>query len=189
MKETTAQEFVLLKQLADELGMDRSFTRRYVMRQEIVSHKRRGHESQNQLALAVTVEEAEIIRRKRHADGFLSSSKPIVKEVGTFYVVQLVPELDPHRIKLGFAEDLTARLAQHRTAAPTAVVFKFWPCKRSWESTVMDCLSAKNCRLILNEVFECDDLDLLRATGDELFSVLPNPSMKVQLASMSPHNT
>jgi hypothetical protein len=33
--------------------------------------------------------------------------------------IMLVPELDPRRIKLGYADELSYRLSQHRTAAPT----------------------------------------------------------------------
>ncbi len=39
----------------------------------------------------------------------------------------LEDELDHRRLKLGFADDLNSRLAQHRTAAPTAVVARSWP--------------------------------------------------------------
>jgi hypothetical protein len=91
--------------------------------------------------------------------------------------------------ELGFADDLLSRLGQHRTAAPTAVVVKSWPCKRAWEGTVMDCLTAVNCRLILNEVFECDDVDALIARADKLFDLLPDPAAKAPLADVSPHNT
>jgi hypothetical protein len=183
------QDFVSLKQLAQELGMDRSHARRYVLRHGITPHKRRTQDSQNQLTLAVSNDEAQSIIAKRREEGFLGSTKPVAKDVGVFYVIRLVPELDPRRIKLGFADDLGSRLAQHRTAAPTAVVVKSWPCKRAWEGTLMDCLTGVGCRLILNEVFECDDVDALVARGDSLFELLPTPEAKAPLADASPHNT
>jgi hypothetical protein len=104
-------------------------------------------------------------------------------------VIRLVPELDPRRVKLGFADEVNSRLTQHRTAAPTAVVIKTWPCKRSWEGTVMDCLSSYSCKLILNEVFECDDVDDLLRRGDALFALLPPPERRPPLSTVSPHNT
>ena len=116
-----AEDFVSLKQLATELGMDRSHARRYVLRLGFTPHKRRTADSQNQLTLAVTIPEAEVIRNKRREAGFFESTKPVVSEVGVFYVIRLVPELEPRRLKLGFADDLPSRLGQHRTAAPTAV--------------------------------------------------------------------
>jgi hypothetical protein len=181
-------DYVSLKQLSEEIGMDRSHARRYVLRFGIQPHKRRTPDSQNQLTLAVTVEEAEAIRAKRREDGFLGESKRLTKDVGEFYVIRLVPELDSRRVKLGYADDLASRLAQHRTAAPTAVVIKSWPCKRAWEITVMDCLTASGCRLILSEVFECDDFEGLLKRGNALFGLLGDPAIRTPLSEVSPHN-
>jgi hypothetical protein len=183
------QTFVSLKQLAVELGMDRSHARRYVLRLGIEPHRVRTPDSQNQLTLAVTMRQADMIRAKRQEAGFLGEMKPITGEAGVFYVIRLVPELDPSRIKLGFADDLASRLAQHRTAAPTAAVVKSWPCRRHWEGTVMDCLVHVQCRLILNEVFECGDVEALVSRGDSFFGLLPDPARKIPLADVSPHNT
>ena len=184
-----AEEYVSLKRLAEEIGRDRSHARRYVLKLGIKPHKRRTPDSQNQLALAVDQDEAEVIRQKRREEGFIGDSKPVAKDVGEFYIIRLVPELDNRRVKMGFTNDLRVRLDQHRTAAPTADVAASWPCKRSWETTVMDCLADSNCRLILNEVFECDDVDALVALADQLFQLLPDPTQKTPLADASPHNT
>jgi len=183
-----AQDYVSLKQLAVDLGMDRSHARRYVTGHGVRPHKRRTPDSRNQLTLAIPLDEADSIRSKRREEGFLDSSKPVSKDVGVFCVIRLVPELDPRRIKLGFADDLASRLSQHRTAAPTAQVIKSWPCRRAWEGTVMDGLAAISSRLILNEVFECDDVDALLSRGDEQFHLLPDPGMRVSVAEASPHN-
>jgi hypothetical protein len=184
----SVEEFVSLKQLATELGLDRSNARKYALKSGVRPHKRRTPDSGSQLTLALTIEEADRVRAKRRAEGFLSASKVVSKEAGYFYVIRLVPELDPRRVKLGFADDIGTRLAQHRTAAPTAVLVKHWLCKRSWEGTVIDCLAA-GCRLILNEVYECDDVDGLLARGDQFFGLLPAPEEKMQLSEHSPHNT
>jgi hypothetical protein len=187
-KEPMAEEYVSLKRLAEEIGMDRSHARRYVLKLGITPHNRRTPDSRGQLTLAVDQDEAELIRQKRREEGFIGDSKPVAKNVGEFYIIRLVPELDDRRVKMGFADDLSTRLSQHRTAAPTAQVLSSWPCRRSWESTVMDCLSAHNCRLILNEVFECDDVDGLVELANQLFRLLPDPTQKTPLAEFSPHN-
>ncbi len=96
-----AEDFVSLKQLATELGMDRSHARRYVLRLGFTPHKRRTADSQNQLTLAVTNPEAEVIRNKRREAGFLEPAKPVVSEVGVFYAIRLVPELDRAGSSLG----------------------------------------------------------------------------------------
>jgi len=83
---------------------------------------------------------------------------------------------------------MAARMAQHKTAAPTAVLVKYWPCKRSWESTVIDGLSVE-CKLILNEAYECEDVPSLVAKADRLFDLLPRPDQKADLSNYSPYNT
>lgn len=110
-------------------------------------------------------------------------------EGGFFYIIQLIPELDPKRIKLGFADDVNVRLSQHRTSAPTAVVLKSWPCKRSWEGTVIDALASVGGKLILNEVYEFQDVQALLKHAEQLFVLLPDPGKKVLLADASPHQS
>lgn len=176
-----------IKHLAEKLGMDRSHARRYVLKLGFKPEKRRTPDSGNQLTLTITAEEAEKILKHRTEQGFTEQGKAVESEAGMFYVIQLVPELDPRRIKLGFTIGLNDRLVQHQTAAPTAKVLKSWPFKRSWEVTVMDCLSSVACRHILNEVFECDDLDNLVRRGDEFFRILPDPKRRAELSEHSPH--
>lgn len=181
-----SDDYVSIKDLAKRLGMDRSHARRYVMKLGYSFHKRRTPESGSQLTLCVTSAEAEQITSQRQDKGFLASTVVAVSDVGVFYVIQLVPDLDPRRLKLGFAESLEQRLSQHRTAAPTARVLRAWPCKRPWELTAIDALTREGCRLILNEVFECDDPDRLVKRGDVFFSMLPAPDVRAPLASASP---
>ena len=42
----------------------------------------------------------------------------------------------------------------------------------------MDALTASGCRFILNEVFECENLDDLLRRGDSFFSLLPEPKFE-----------
>lgn len=183
------EEFVSLKDLAKRLGMDRSHARRYVLKLGYTFHKRRTADSGRQLTLCVTSDQADEIVSRRADKGFLGSSVVTVSDVGVFYVIQLVPELAPQRLKLGFAESLEQRLSQHRTAAPTARVVRAWPCKRSWESTAIDALTRIGCRLVLNEVFDCEDPDALVQRGDAFFGTLPLPEWRVALAEISPLNS
>jgi hypothetical protein len=180
------EEFISIKQLANQLGMDRSHARRYVLKLGFNPKKRRTADSGSQLTLTLSKDEAETVIRNRIDTGFSSAAKAVEEYAGHFYVIQLVPELDPNRLKLGFAIDLNDRLIQHRTAAPTARIAKSWPCKRSWEITVMDCLAAANCRHILNEVFECNNLAELIEKGEQLFRILPNPKAKIEVSDHSP---
>jgi len=184
----TDDAFISIKELANRLGMDRSHARRYVLRLGYAFHKRRTQDSGGQLTLCVSTSEADEIVSQRVGQGFTASTVIAVSDVGIFYVIQLVPELDPKRLKLGFAESIDQRLSQHRTVAPTAKVLRAWPCKRTWELTAMDSLTRLDCRLILNEVFECDDPEALVERGNAFFSLLPQPGKRTPLAENSPLN-
>lgn len=184
-----ADEFVSIKDLARDIGMDRSHARRYILKLGLKPEKRRTPNSGGQLTLTLTTGEADFVRKKREENGFLDSSKPVQSDVGVFYVVQVVPELDPTRIKLGFADDPDSRLNQHRTSAPTAQIIKSWPSRRSWESTAIDCLTGEGCKLIMNEVYECSNLERLLELGDSFFALLPDPGSRPELSEHSPHNT
>ena len=53
----------------------------------------------------------------------------------------------------------------------------------------MDCLTANGCKLTLNEVFECEDIDAIVQRAEQLFSVLPAPQSRPALSEHSPHKT
>lgn len=178
-------EYVSIKELAETMGMDRSHARRYILALGYSPHKRRTPDSHNQLTLALPRSEAEAVLAKRREQGFIGGGS-VVSDRGFFYVIQLVPEIAPQRIKLGFATNVSDRLQQHRTAAPTAALLKCWPCRGVWERTAMDCMTREGCRLIANEVFECDQLDSLVCRGDKLFQQLPAPDYQVPLDNASP---
>ena len=57
------------------------------------------------------------------------------------------------------------------------------------ELTAIDALTRTGCRLILNEVFECDEPDALVERGDVFFSTLPQPDVRLSLAKTSPLNS
>ncbi|HJZ91604.1 MAG TPA: hypothetical protein VKE40_12085 [Gemmataceae bacterium] len=177
-------DFVSLAELAAELGLDRSHTRDCVRRSGIRPRKIRCPGSVTRYTLVLTHEEAECIRAAqcRGSDDSTPDCGP-----GCFVVVRLVPDLDPRRIKVGFAHDVRARLAYLQMAAPTAALVKCWPCKQSWVGTVIDCVIAVGCTRISADVFECDDVNALVQRAGQLFSLLPTPRQDLPLSF--PHFT
>jgi hypothetical protein len=113
-----SDEYISLKQLAGELGMDRSHARKYVLNLGVTPAKRRTRESGGQMTLPVSAQEAEFIRHTREEQGLLDSQKPVASENGFFYAIQLVPEFAPGRVKLGFA-DIQPRIIAGTYAART----------------------------------------------------------------------
>ena len=171
---------VLLTDLAKQLGLDRSNMRKIVIATGITPQKVRTPESKNQLTLAITEEEAEFVIQKREAEGFAKTDlAPVVNGHGEFYIIQVTPDDNPKRVKLGHASDVENRLRAHRTVAPTAVIIKSWPCKKTWEIAAIASISRTGCKALSNEVFDCDDLGALVKRADDFFDLMPK-SRKVK---------
>lgn len=167
------EEYVSVKQLAREWGIDSSNARKYILAQGLSFLKQRTSASAGQLTNVLSQEDAAAVRAIRESQGF--TGKAIANHTeGWFYIIQLIPDLDPLRVKLGFASDPDVRLQAHRTAAPTAVFVKAWSCERAWEQAAIDSVTRIGCKLIANEVFQCDDLDALIERCEAFFDLMPS---------------
>ena len=169
-------DFVTLRQIAEDIGMDRSHLRRFVIDSGIEAFKVRIQESQNQQTLAVSCEDAEKIKNLRR-DFTADPVRPVAETDGYFYMIRLVPELAPSRIKFGFTNSLKARLSAIHTAAPTAEIEKWWPCKRYWEKAAIDCATLSDSTLIGGEVYEFANVAAVRNRLDDFFAMLPIKEM------------
>ncbi len=94
---------------------------------------------------------------------------------GVFYLIQLEPDHDPGRFKLGFATNIRERLRSHKTAAPFSRVLETWPCKSLWEQTAIDCITA-DCEKLHTEVFRATDLDEIKRKCNQFFAMMPDVS-------------
>lgn len=166
-------EYISLKSLSEELKLDRSNLRKYVLKHGFTTYNIRTHDSRNQTTLALQLDDAESIRDLRKSQGFVKSNCPVDNNKGFFYIIQLVPELNPLRVKLGFATDVLTRLSAHQTAAPTAKLIKSWKCKRTWEIPAIECITQIECVHIANEVYECKNLYTLTERADNFFYIMP----------------
>ncbi len=182
------KDYVLLTELAEEWGLKRSYVRKYVKNTGIEAHERRTPDAAGQRTLAVTLGEAKFLRMHRREEGFDNKTPVTSPNIGTFYIIQLIPEYNPRRLKFGFTGNLESRLKEHQTAAPTAKVLKSYPCKKTWESVVIAILVTNRCRLVRSEVFECEDLEDFSTFVDKLFALFPDPQKRPMLAEHSPFN-
>lgn len=115
----------------------------------------------------------------------VEEGSPTDDRFGVFYLIQLVPEVLPNLVKIGFADNVDRRLNEHKTAAPTAKIVKSWPCKRSWDYAAMASITREGCKLVLNEVFEGDVQGFVEH-GDQFFPVMPTPDSERELSEHSP---
>jgi len=87
-------------------------------------------------------------------------------------VIQLEPNYDPSRFKVGFTTEIDGRLRKHRCSAPFAQCLKTWPCRRTWERAAIDCVT-DGCEQLHTEVFRAVSLENVAARAEAFFSVMP----------------
>ena len=167
-------DYVTVKDLAAELGMDRSGLRKYIIKSGFSLITIRGDTgAKNQSLIALALEDAEGVRALRASQGFSKTMRaPIENGDGFFYAIQVVPDLDPLRIKLGWTYNVSDRLSAHQTAAPTAVLLRSWPCRKVWEYAAMHSVTRIGCKHIGNEVYRCENIDDLLDRGDTFFALM-----------------
>lgn len=189
-------EYLTLDQVAEMIGVEITTVRRAARNiqsstdLEVLKGMVPGR-SRN--ALCVSDEHAEILVehfRNKQAQSALTSDRPqnvnfSVDGYGFFYLIQLVPEALPNRIKIGYTDNLVNRLKEHQTAAPTAKLIRSWRCKRAWDRAAMDSITRSGCQLIMNEVYE-GDIDSFVSRGDEFFSMMPDAEYKIPVSPESP---
>ena len=182
-------EMVKIAEIAKRLGVDLTTVRRLIAREseslQIELHRGKGDK------LLLTKDDAERLVASYEARRGPVSASPEAGDAakydryGYFYLIQLVPEALPNRVKIGFADNVEKRLAEHRTAAPTAKLLKAWPCKRSWDYAAMDSITRAGCKLVLNEVYE-GEIGGFVERGDAYFALMPDPDSERELSEHSP---
>ncbi len=77
---------------------------------------------------------------------------------GFFYVLQLVPDLRPERVKFGWTTSLAKRLPSYVMGAPTFTVAGAWSCLAAWEAVAIKAVTGKGDRRLSREAFDVADL-------------------------------
>lgn len=168
---------VAVSQLAKEFGLDRSNTRRYLIKNGFEFVRIREGSAGNQKVIALSDEDADRARCLRKEQGFGSRDPAVAfsEATGVLYLIQTVPDLDPHRVKIGFTTNIDARFAAHRTTSPTANILASWRCRRDWESAAIASLTRADCKLLGYEVVIAQNIQDLIDRGNVFFSTLPDP--------------
>jgi AraC-like DNA-binding protein len=164
-------EYITLGKLAEELGMDKSNLRKYIKdKTDFNFLEVRTLESGNQIELSLSLEDADSIREYRNTFEKIN----INNGMGFFYIIQPIPEFSPNRVKLGYSNNVEGRLSTYKTIVPHAQIIKIYPCDRNWEFAVIASITAKLCKQISLEVFDCEDIGQLLDRADAFFSIMPN---------------
>ena len=137
--------------------------------------KQRSTSHGNQLISYITPRDLELIKQhlaQARPERDEASPEPQIDR-GVFYLIQLEPQYDPGRFKVGFASNLSERLRDHRCSAPLATVLATWPCRPLWEKTAIDCVT-QSCEQIHTEVFRTDDISEVQQKAEQFFSLMPD---------------
>ena len=62
---------------------------------------------------------------------------------GYFYIVELIPEHTPFRIKMGRTTNLRKRLSELRVTCPKAVLLHWWHCEKLDEQKAIDFIDSE----------------------------------------------
>jgi len=178
-------DFVSYKELANRLGVDPTTVRRLLERHGaelgIEVQKGRGSTSNAKWTHYLSRDDADRLAafyETKHQASVPAAAVEPLQQFGCFYVIQLVPEALPNRVKIGYTDNLEKRLAEHQTSAPTARVLASWPCKRSWDYAAMDSIAREGCTWVLNEVFEGDP-DGFVQRGEQFFGHVRSSGVRV----------
>lgn len=171
-------ETISVIDVAKSLGKQKAHIFKILGRLGIETVKEKNSAAKGQKISYITTEDYEKI--KEYLAG--AESEPGVSATqadvgGVFYLIQLEPEHDPGRFKLGFATNIEERLRSHKTAAPFSKVLRTWPCKLLWEKTAIECAS-QGCVRVHTEVFRTESIDKVQSRCEQFFKLMPEVKAK-----------
>lgn len=147
-------EFMTFREVADQIGVAIDTVRRTVRRLDLTVRKERTPTSKGATVHCLSIDDAnQLISHFETRDTPDSNAdSSALDRFGYFYIIQLIPEAMPNRVKIGYTDNLETRLREHQCAAPTAKYLGHWKCKRSWDQAAMDSITREDCHLVMNEV-------------------------------------
>jgi len=165
---------VLINDIAKELGINKDYAKRVA--------KKMGFEIHYGKRRIASVSKSDYEKFIKDYEPRRPSTKQLADNTefdgfGYYYIIQLEPIKIPDRVKVGYADSLIERCAQHRTTNPNLKVLKSWPCKRIWEKTAEASITRNECIHIGGEVYE-GDLQLFLDRAETFFSLLPTVERK-----------
>ena len=168
------QQLISIVDIAEIEGKRRQSLHKLVRRLGLNVVKKKGDKGRGQLINHIAASDYEEL--KKHINLWANpKADPINEGSGVFYIIQLEPQLDARRVKVGFTENLDERLRSHRTTAPYSEIVEKWPCKLLWEKTAIECIT-QDCERLYTEVFRADSVGRLVKMANRFFELMPDAS-------------
>ena len=160
--------------MASSLGRHKNSILRVINRLGIEKHLEKSNEARGQKITFISQDDFERVKEHfQHVDTKNTTTHIDSESGGVFYLIQLEPQYDPTRFKLGFASDINGRLRAHRTSAPFSKIIKTWPCKLLWEKTAIESIT-RRCERVHTEVFRGESLKVILDRCEQFFSLMPS---------------
>lgn len=168
-----SDELISVTEIAKTHSRHRSVLHKIIRRLGIETRRLRSEEARGQEAIYITVADYTLLKAEieyePHGD---LTEEETAEWRGFLYIVQLEPQLDPGRFKIGFATSVEDRLKSHKTSAPFAKVVRQWPCKLLWEKTAIEGITLE-CEKLHTEVFRTNNIAAVIARAESFFEVMP----------------
>lgn len=164
-------QLISLIEIADAHGKRRQSVHKLVNRLGMKTTKRKNSQAHGQAVSYIAATDYEEL--KRHFNGQVGRNDETVSDISSvFYIIQLEPDLDQGRIKVGFTTDIGERMRSHRTSAPFSTIVRTWPCKLLWEKTAIECIT-RDCEQLHTEIFRTDNIDAVVDRANRFFGLMP----------------
>ena len=169
-----SDDLISVSEIASRHGRHKNSLFKVLKRLGIETQRLKSQESRGQAAAYISSEDYERLKVELvESTSSASDADESLDLPGYFYIIQLEPDLEPGRLKLGFASSVEERLRAHKTSAPFAKVLKCWPCKPLWEKTAIESITV-GCERIHTEVFRAEEIGDVVARAENFFDLMPD---------------
>ena len=177
LRRAMTNELISVIDVAKRFGKQKQYVFKVLGRLGIETIKEKSSGARGQMIAYVAPEDFDRIAEylAGNEGDLLAETLPEIG--GVFYLIQLEPEHDPDRFKLGFATNIEERMRSHRTAAPFSKLLKTWPCKLLWEKTAIECVT-QDCDRLHTEVFRSNSIAEVQSRCDQFFALMPKTKTK-----------
>lgn len=167
-------ETVLIKKVAEDLGIVKEYALRLAKKYGFEIH----YGKRNVASLSKADAEKFILEYEpRKTSIGLGGEQSAFDGFGYFYLIQLIPDEIPDRLKIGYTDSIDQRIVDHRVTNPTLKHVKSWPCKRTWESAALASVTRDGCRHIGGEVYSGDIHGFIER-ANAFFAIMPTVDRK-----------
>lgn len=172
-----------MKDITKALGLDTSNSRRYALNKGFKFMKTRTVESRNQPTLCLSKDDFDKLVAMRKDEAYINnvntnnnSLKKInlnASGIGVFYIIQLMPDELPNRVKLGYATSLDRRAQAHKTTCPNLKILFQYKIKEVWEKAIIDMMSCASIKRKSQEVFDVKNVKVFIEYAKKILSKFP----------------